>query len=107
MLQKARHYLVLLYQDPANGWGYIEGNVRQFFYDHNFRYLLFDATIKEYEQRIIDADECYKLGQCKHCTCDTPAKFFDSRACKATPSCYPKMKPRWKKLTDSMKNKLF
>lgn len=82
--------------------GYIIGNVLFRLYKMS---LLPDFIVWQVEH--LRAKNCFKClanGECFHCGCQTPHKFFDPRACSA--GKYPKMMGRWELYIYKIKNDL-
>lgn len=103
-----------LKKSPISAWYYIQGNVRLMLYRNKVgRYLLRRHIIEQFEwRRDVAANECYKLGSCRCCGCDTPALFFAVKACIAgSPKCKSriasKLKQCYPPLMDSGEWKYF
>lgn len=75
---------------------YIQGKVRKYLYYSRFRCLLRSHIREQIHTRILSMDlECFWVGQCKLCGCETTALQMANKACDKP--CYPKMlsKSEW------------
>ena len=82
--------------------GYVIGNIGFFLYK---RGLLPEHIIWQVENiRMKNCFKCLENGECLHCGCQTPHKFFDPRPC--SNNKYPRMMNRWELYIYKIKNKI-
>ena len=76
---------------PENVWAYLQGKTRQkLFHSKRFNWLLPLHIFEQINYRIFVMDkECYELGSCKLCGCETPALQMADKSCDG--KCYPEM----------------
>jgi hypothetical protein len=79
---------------------YLQGTIRMKMYENPWsrKYLLSDYVLKQFEERIDKAKDCYNNGACLHCGCKTPDLFFADRACSKEEPCYEAMIPWYKRI---------
>lgn len=78
---------------PIDIYHYFIGNLRYYFYTHNFKLLIRRHILEQirYREQIINI-ECKNNGACIHCGCNLPELMFANKACGG--NCYLPMMGR-------------
>jgi hypothetical protein len=72
---------------------YIQGNIRYQLYYSKFSFFIPKHIKEQIQYRISSMDlECYTMGQCKMCGCNTTALQMSNKECDKP--CYPKMQTK-------------
>lgn len=81
----------------SNIFAFVQGYFRYYFFYSKYYWLLPTYIYEQIIWRIYVMDtECFEMGSCKICGCDTTALQMANKACPKP--CYPKMmgRKKWK-----------